>query len=297
LKAAGSTGLAAALGALTPAARLRAAQTAAPTIGRIIQILKGDLNVHTYIAPAASFLVTSHIIETPNQLVIVDAQFLQTAAREVRAYAESLGKPIERVIVSHQHPDHWSGTNIFEGIPVVSTAAVAAGIQADIDGGGIQQRAGLVGEAEVPAVPLVPEGSLEAGTLSIDGVTINVEVVSAAEAPEQVVLRLPDHGVAVLQDLLYSNSHFFPGMDRANWVSVLEGLRAEGGFDTLLAGHGLPTSPGELTQAIQYLNVASEVAAGATSAEEVIAALKAAYPGYEVEGILDFWGLFITPSA
>jgi glyoxylase-like metal-dependent hydrolase (beta-lactamase superfamily II) len=293
LKAAGSASVAAAIGMMTPAARLRAAQTPATMIGRIVQVLKGDVTVHTYIAPAASFLVTSHIIETPNQLVVVDAQFLQTAAREVRAYAESLGKPIDRVIVSHQHPDHWSGTNIFEGVPVVSTAAVAAGIQADIDGGGVQQRVALVGESEVPATPLVPEGSLEAGALTIDGLTINVEVVGAAEAPEQVVLRLPDQGVIVLQDLLYSNAHFFPGMDRANWVSVLEGLRAEGGFDTLLAGHGLPTSAGELTQAIQYLTFASDVAANATSADEVVAALTAQYPGYEVEGILQFWGLFI----
>jgi glyoxylase-like metal-dependent hydrolase (beta-lactamase superfamily II) len=262
-------------------------------IGRIVQVLKGDVTIHTYIAPAASFSVTSHIIETPNQLVVVDAQFLQTAARDVRAYAESLGKPIDRVIVSHQHPDHWSGTNIFEEVPVVSTAAVVAGIQADIDGGGIQQRTGLVGESEVPSTPLVPEGSLEAGNLTIDGVNINVEVVGAAESPEQVVLRLPDQGVIVMQDLLYSNAHFFPGMDRANWVRVLEGMQAEGGFDTLLAGHGMPTSAGELTQAIRYLNTASEAAASATSADEVIAALTAAYPGYEVEGILQFWGLFI----
>ncbi|HUN05709.1 MAG TPA: MBL fold metallo-hydrolase [Aggregatilineales bacterium] len=292
LKAAGSASVAAAIGIVAPAARLRAAQPALPMIGRIVQMPKGDVTVHTYIAPVASFLVTSHIIETPNQLVVVDAQFLQTAAREVRAYAESLGKPIDRVIVSHAHPDHWSGTNIFEDVPVVSTAAVAAGIQADIDGGGIQQRIGLVGESEVPATPLVPEGSLEAGTLTIDGVNMEVRVVANAESPEQAVLRLPDQGVIVLQDLLYSDSHFFPGVDRANWVSVLEGLRTEGGFDTLLAGHGLPASGGELTQAIKYLNFANEVAASATSADEVIAALTAEFPGYDVEGILQFWGLF-----
>lgn len=292
LKAAGTAGVAAAVGSFAPAVRLRGAETTLPTIGRIVQIPKGDVTIHTYLAPAASFLVTSHIIETPNQLVVVDAQFLQTAAREVRAYAESLGKPIDRVIVSHAHPDHWSGTNIFEGVPVVSTAAVATGIQADIDNGGIQQRIGLVGESEVPATPLVPEGSLEVGALSIDGVNMEVQVVANAESPEQVVLRLPDQGVIVLQDLLYSDSHFFPGVDRANWVSVLEGLRTEAGFDTLLAGHGLPASRGELTQAIKYLTFASEAAASANSADEVIAALTAEFPGYDVEGILQFWGLF-----
>lgn len=81
------------------------------------------------------------------------------------------------------------------------------------------------------------------------------------------------------------------GSCRTHRRSLLS-VRTEGGFDTLLAGHGLPASGGELTQAIKYLNFANEVAASATSADEVIAALTAEFPGYDVEGILQFWGLF-----
>jgi glyoxylase-like metal-dependent hydrolase (beta-lactamase superfamily II) len=265
-------------------------------IGRIVQVLKGDVKIHTYIAPPASFLVTSHIIETPNQMVVVDTQFLQTAARDVLAYAESLGKPIERVILSHAHPDHWSGGNIFDGVPLVSTQAIADAVQADIDGGGVTQRAGLVGEAEVPAVPRVPEAGIEAGALTIDGVNFEFQVYDNAEAPQQIVVALPDHGVVIAQDLLYTNAHFFPGLDRANWISILQGWQAAGGFDTLLSGHGMPTSPGELTNAIQYLTLANELVANATSADDVVVGLTEAFPGYEVDGILQFWGLFIQSS-
>jgi glyoxylase-like metal-dependent hydrolase (beta-lactamase superfamily II) len=294
LRMMGAAGAAVAVGGLPRFARRARAQSS--MIGRIVQTLKGDVTIHTYIAPPASFLVTSHIIETPNQLIVVDTQFLQTAARDVLAYAEGLGKPIERVILSHAHPDHSSGGNIFADAPFVTTAPIAEGVQADIDAGGVQQRAELVGESEVPAEPRLPEASLEAGTFAVDGVTFDVQVYDNAEAPQQIVLRLPDHGVVVAQDLVYTNGHAFPGVDRQNWISILEGLRAAGDFDTLLSGHGMPTSPGELTQMIRYLSLADELAGSATSADDVISALTAEYPGYEVEGILQFWGLFIQPS-
>jgi glyoxylase-like metal-dependent hydrolase (beta-lactamase superfamily II) len=265
-----------------------------PALGRIVQVLKGEITVHTYIAPAASFLVTSHIIETPNSLVIIDAQLLQTAASEVLAYAQSLGKPIDRLILSHEHPDHWAGANIFEGIPFVSTATTAANVQANIDGGGVAQLAGIIGENEVPATPRAPEGSLEAGTLTIDGVSMEIEVYDSAEAPQQITIRLPDQGVVVLQDLLFTNAHFFPGVDRVNWISILRSIQADGEFDTLLSGHGLPTSAGELAQAIRYLSFADQTAAEAENAQQVIDALTAEFPGYEVEGVLGFWNNFIT---
>jgi glyoxylase-like metal-dependent hydrolase (beta-lactamase superfamily II) len=291
LKTAGVAGLAAGVGLRASARRAFAQPTS--MIGRVVILPKGDVTVHTYVAPPASFIVTSHIIETPNQLVIVDAQFIQSAARDVLAYAESLGKPIERVILSHQHPDHYSGANVFEGVPFVSTQVIADGVQADIDSGAREQRVAQVGEGEVADVLRAPEGGLEAGALTIDGVTFDIQVYDNAEAPQQVVVRLPEQGVVVLQDLLYANAHFFPGLDRANWVSILQGLQAEGGYDTLLPGHGLPTSVGELTQAISYLTFAEEVVASGASAEEVTVALTERYPGYEVEGILGFWGLFI----
>lgn len=294
LRMMGTAGAAAAVGGLPRFAQRARAQSS--MIGRIVQTLKGDVTIHTYIAPPASFLVTSHIIETPNQLVVVDTQFLQTAARDVLAYAESLGKPIERVILSHAHPDHSSGGNIFADTPFITTAAIAEGVQADIDAGGVQQRAGLVGESEVPAEPRLPEASLDAGTFEVDGVMFDTQVYDNAEAPQQLVLRLPDHGVVVAQDLVYTNGHAFPGVDRQNWISILEDLHAAGDFDTLLSGHGMPTSPGEITQMIRYLSRADELASGATSADDVVAALTAEYPGYEVEGILQFWGLFIQPS-
>ncbi|MBI4650363.1 MBL fold metallo-hydrolase, partial [Candidatus Desantisbacteria bacterium] len=60
-------------------------------------------------SPLKGQLVCSHIIESENKLVIIDTLLLRPYAERLRKYADSLNKPIERVIITHFHPDHWLG--------------------------------------------------------------------------------------------------------------------------------------------------------------------------------------------
>jgi glyoxylase-like metal-dependent hydrolase (beta-lactamase superfamily II) len=289
-------GMASAVAFLPSNSRGTSAQDAM-RIGRVFHFEKGGLHFHNYVAPDASLAVTSHIVETPNQLVVIDTQFLQTFAREFKDYVDSLNKPVERVILSHPHPDHFLGANQFEDVPFVTTEAIAGGVQGFVESGGIGQVMQLVGESEMPAEPRLPEGSLTVGDLTVDGVSFSLENVTNAEAPDQLIVRVPDAGVVVLQDLLYNNMHFFPGVDRANWIATLEGLRSGlEGYDTLLVGHGLPTSKGELDSAVDYLTFVNDAAASAESADALIAALQARYPAYEGTFILSFWQQFFQPQ-
>jgi len=67
----------------------------------IIMVAKqaGDVRIHTFVSSFAygNIANATHIIETKNQLVLVDGQFLVPYARAFRSYADSLGKPIERL--------------------------------------------------------------------------------------------------------------------------------------------------------------------------------------------------------
>jgi|GEM_PF-446661 glyoxylase-like metal-dependent hydrolase (beta-lactamase superfamily II) len=295
----GTLGAAGAVSALSfvPSALSRLSAQAAARLGKIVITDTGALRVHTYVAPDASVQVTSHIIETPNQLVLVDTQLLQTFAAEFRAYVDSLGKPIERVILSHAHPDHFLGGAQFTDVPFVTTPEIAAEVQAYVDAGSVAQVAGFAGESEVPETINVPEGALALGDLSIDGVSFTLERVTDAESTQQVNVLIPDAGVIVLQDLLYANVHFFPGINRPNWIATLEGLRdSTQGYSTLLAGHGVPTTRGELDQAIRYLTAAEAAVAQASTYEDIVAALQAEFPAHEGAGILPFWASFFTPA-
>src|SRR5262245_56823477 len=71
----------------------------------------GDVRIHTFIASFTydNIANSTHIIESKSKLVLVDGQFLAPYAKQFRDYANSLGKPIERLYLSHRHPDHWFG--------------------------------------------------------------------------------------------------------------------------------------------------------------------------------------------
>ena len=86
------------------------------------------LPIHTFTAPEEGWLVNSHIIEFASQLFVVDAQYTLSLGREVARYAARLGKPIERLYVTHYHPDHLLGAAVFDA-PLYTLKVVAEKIR------------------------------------------------------------------------------------------------------------------------------------------------------------------------
>ncbi len=68
-----------------------------------------DLTIHAYTNGPDAAGSGTYIIESASSLVLIDAQMLAPFALDYRAYADSLGNPIERVIITHEHADHWLG--------------------------------------------------------------------------------------------------------------------------------------------------------------------------------------------
>jgi len=74
----------------------------------------GEVKIHSYQSPDLTGCVTTHVIETPERLVFVDGQRSVIYGQEVRDYAERTGKPVDRMIVSHLHPD-WRQSRSWTG--------------------------------------------------------------------------------------------------------------------------------------------------------------------------------------
>lgn len=264
-----------------------------PTLGSVYITRRGPVTLHTYVAPDASAQVTSHIIETPNRLVVVDTQFVQVFAQDLRAYVDSIGKPIERVILSHEHGDHWAGATQFTDVPFVSTATIAQTVETNLPTY-LQLMESVIGAENMPETPNLPVGSLTAEPEVIDGVAFEYRIDENTESVQQLSIHLPEANVWIIQDLIYNNAHFFPGVDRTNWIATLESVgSATTNDDLLLVGHGLPTTRGEVQSAIAYLQLANELAADATDGASVIAALQEAYPTYGGNELLGFWRVFL----
>src|SRR5216683_2637000 len=82
---------------------------AAGRLGSILVSQFGPVKIHSYLSPADGLQVNTQMIEGPNAVVIFDGQLLLTYADEVASYVQTLGKPVDRIILSHAHTDHWGG--------------------------------------------------------------------------------------------------------------------------------------------------------------------------------------------
>lgn len=246
--------------------------------GTVTVLDKGTVRVHSYMAPGDSVNVTTQLVETPARVIAVDAQFLPGYADEAVSYAAGLGKPLDRLIVTHAHPDHYYGAARF-GVPVHALAVVRDQIAAQGDG---QDPAGNA----VRVADVTPSQVITPATEVIDGVPFVFEAHSGGEAADQLVIKLPDHGVLIAQDLVYHNIHLFLGNnDITGWLRAVKQLAAEGGYDTVLAGHGLPAGPEVYAELERYLTDAGELLGD--DGEAYKKAITDRYPAYGGAFLID----------
>ncbi|MEM6617067.1 MAG: MBL fold metallo-hydrolase [Pseudomonadota bacterium] len=256
---------------------------ATPLNGTVTIHKLGAITLHSYTAPEASAMVNTHIVETANTLHVIDAQFIQSFAVEARAYADSLGKPIAGVYLSHSHPDHLLGAAQFADTSFVTSAAV----RADVDKNQDMYRNRKEQLSDTTDLYL-PAGTLSAGAAEWDGVNVIITEVNDAEAAVTLTFAFPDAGLVIAQDLLYASAHAFPLGNAENWITALRSIAATDGLKVIGAGHGLPASPGAIDDAIAYLSFQQQTFAASADAETAINALSAAYPNYGGKDLLNF---------
>ncbi len=248
------------------------------SFGEVHSFSRGKIKVHTYVSPPQAVNVTAHVLELGDELLVVDGTFLPETAKELSALIQGTGKSVAKAILSHEHPDHWSGIGMVEGVNYQTLPAILEDVKEE------------AGEN----LPQNLTGDLEIADMEIGGVKVELRNFENLEAKNAIVVVLPEERLAVVQDLVYNGVFFAPGYDRKAWIKTLEDLRDDPAFDTLLVGHGLPTTRAELDVAIQYLTVfdAAFEAEGATP-ETVMETMKSTYPGFAGEFLLgliaEYW--------
>jgi glyoxylase-like metal-dependent hydrolase (beta-lactamase superfamily II) len=92
-----------------------------------VSLVRGDSRVGTYTSSWKGFRTSSYWIEGPEGLIIIDTQFLTSAAEEMLDWAEkTTGKKAVLAVVLHPNPDKFNGTAVFQkrGIKVITSAQV-----------------------------------------------------------------------------------------------------------------------------------------------------------------------------
>jgi glyoxylase-like metal-dependent hydrolase (beta-lactamase superfamily II) len=248
--------------------------------------------IHTFTAPEDGWLVTSHIIELPSQLLVVDAQYRLSHAREVVRYAAALKKPLNRLYVTHYHPDHLLGAAAFDS-PMVALAIVAGKIDAAGDRVAREEHE-IVGD-DIPTTVRRPDRCVEEGIEIIDGVRIEHRRLHGAETEDALILALPDAGAIIVQDLVYNHAHLFLGERRLDgWREALRQYR-DLSYDIVLPGHGLPCGKAVYDEMIAYLEFAESALARSETAAQFKQLLLRRYPDYGRGKVLDHQLRFLFP--
>jgi glyoxylase-like metal-dependent hydrolase (beta-lactamase superfamily II) len=269
----------------------RGTKDAAGRMGAILVSEFGAVKIHSYLSPADGLQVNTQMIEGPNAFVIFDGQLLLPYADEVASYVQTLGKPIDRIILSHAHTDHWGGLQVLtERFPDARVFALD-GIADQVRAKGPARLDGLrrtYGDKAATKVT-VPTEIITQGPQRIDGVTYDFKRFVDAESDLQLAALLPEQKVLMAFDLVFSpNQHAFTGANHFDhWLIVLESLKALQGYDTIIIGHDTPVDRSAIDSTMTYVKRAKEIHAASADAKSYSEKLKAAFPDLQQAGFVD----------
>jgi len=247
-----------------------------------------NVTIHTLVAPDVMFANTSHVIELPHELIIVDGQFFAPYAWQLKTFTDSLKKPVTRFYISHDHPDHYIGFG--DAFPTVEVYALQE-TKKGIEKNGLEtlkQRQEKFGP--IIAKTLRPPTHIQkTGKEIIDGVTFIFEKSTDNEAAVSLVIKVPEIKAYIAQDIIYNKTHLFISGSTLGWRKALAEVKKDSQYTLILPGHGKPTDRTVIDEDLKYLDVVDKVLATTNTKKEYKSKILAAYPDYGGEHLMDIY--------
>jgi cyclase len=227
-------------------------------------------------------------------VVLVDPLGAPAHARLVEtALRRKTDRPVRVVVLTHHHADHTWGASHFvrQGALLLAHRACRERMAAE------HPTLLATRQAQPEAAELLGEVALVLPSLTFDegvglhlGVEVEVWHPGHAHSPGDAFLYLPEAGVAVCGDLVFSGYHFH--YEHADPTGVRQGLQALRALDAevFVPGHGHPGGPELLAAQAAYHDAVEEVVQQALAAgkgeAEAVADLRARFPDYRLEFVL-----------
>jgi glyoxylase-like metal-dependent hydrolase (beta-lactamase superfamily II) len=171
--------------------------------------------------------VNAFIIETANELVIVDTTLTMSDSKALRRKADELKKSIAGIILTHGHPDHVAGTyNIApEGdVPIYSLSSVKK-LMEETEQAKHKQWSSIFGSEWIPKWIYPSEIVKDGDTVKIADLQFNVlDIGSGGDCDANSIWLLDEESnVAFIGDFIYSNNHTYMNDGSIlRWLANLE---------------------------------------------------------------------------
>jgi glyoxylase-like metal-dependent hydrolase (beta-lactamase superfamily II) len=201
--------------------------------------------VHRFPVKHEGAFVNAYLVESASGVVAVDGLLQVSAAKEMRAGIERLGKPLLAAVLTQSHPDHYAGLGEIvagDDVPIYAPQGVIDAITAD-DALKDQIIGPMFGE-DWPTNRIFPNTAIADGdSVTFDDVKLTVIDLGPSESPHDSPWILGDDARTVfLGDQIYDHRHcyladgFYP-----EWLANIETLRARFPDDAVYhLGHGGP---------------------------------------------------------
>ncbi|OED36144.1 hypothetical protein AB833_28390 [Chromatiales bacterium (ex Bugula neritina AB1)] len=246
------------------------------------------LQVQSFAGSLAGFHSNSHFIISDGKALMVDAQFNTSDAKGASRFLAERGIELERILITHSHPDHYYGLEHF-GKEYPELTILAGEKTAEAIAGSLKQWSK---NAEVPAawkqsVSTLAVNPVGYGELELNASRIVYASWSGLESVENTVLYIPSLEALFTGDLVSNGFHLWLAEDRIeNWLAAIEKLYAFGTVKTIYPGHGPNGDTTLIEKAVQYINHFVEITGTAESPEVAIAKMLALYPDYQLTQVL-----------
>lgn len=206
---------------------------------------KGKLETVSCISNDYGFAVCSLIVLGQKEAAVVDTQWTRANAYRVVAEIIESGRDLKAVIISHAHPDHYFGAEVYhqafpnaiiyampEDIPVIEKE-----MQGKKDYW--QDEAGM-NKHNIPQTDGVPLTPLEGESVYIEGQEIHIYKKCWGDLKYNTMTWIPSISTLYGSDILFSNAHPFTcevsAKGRAKWKKELDRFEAFNA-EVVIPGH------------------------------------------------------------
>jgi len=246
--------------------------------------------------------VNSYIFSNGKSLVVMDVQRSTAEAKKLAEVIKDKGLPLSHILISHGHPDHYTGMSwLLKTFPEATVVVANEEIKKDILGFSTWMESVGWLDAEPllkPKSEKNPNGFdylnnihvLPTNTLTMNGggeLKLNTNY-SPAEAEHLTTVFVADLNGLFSSDLAYNKVHLWMGQGVtknhvANWRAQLKEFKSEYSKRNprVYPGHGKPADITLFDTLVEYIDDFNHITSTAKSKEQAMKKMKALYPEYK----------------